>query len=128
MNIQKIIGIAAFLLIALNMFVQTEAKPLKQSFQSGPRYGRGGRVGAKKIFAPRNERFEMGTRYGKRSGLGEIAETLIYPVAAPPLSRTVLCGKDNELICTHTGVANIYRCNQSYDEDAKNELQPELKD
>ncbi|XP_063835578.1 RYamide neuropeptides-like [Ostrinia nubilalis] len=67
-------------------------------FVLGSRYGRS----QPRLIAPRNDRFFMGSRYGKRSEapLGPL------PLAPPPPPRT--------LLCDYTGVFQLYRCSYTH--------------
>ncbi|XP_058122135.1 uncharacterized protein LOC131281508 [Anopheles ziemanni] len=80
----------------------------KRPFFVGSRYGRSHVYGAKDLrqvnVVPRNDRFFLGSRYGKRSDLTKEIE-----------SDSNNGAELTYLACLHTGVSNLYRC---YSRDA----------
>ncbi|XP_017783706.1 PREDICTED: uncharacterized protein LOC108567629 isoform X2 [Nicrophorus vespilloides] len=125
MNAQKIIILAAYFLTALIAVTATKGyyhndkRANDRPFMMGMRYGRADKAaktaGKHVIVAPRNDKFFLASRYGKRSG-GEMISNaaqaaLVFPV--PPI-----CGSDEDLKCTYSGISNIYRCIQSYRKDS----------
>ncbi|XP_053672400.1 RYamide neuropeptides [Anopheles nili] len=81
----------------------------KRPFFVGSRYGRSHVYGAKDLrqvsVVPRNDRFFLGSRYGKRSDLTKEIESDSNNGVA----------ELTYLACLHTGVSNLYRC---YSRDA----------
>ncbi|XP_063631681.1 RYamide neuropeptides [Cydia splendana] len=80
---------------------RAESTPLP--FVLGSRYGRSpgagaGPAGAQRLLAPRNDRFFMGSRYGKRS----------EPDTVGPGTTHV-----RPLLCEYTGVSQLYRCERA---------------
>uniref|UniRef100_A0AAG5DC49 RYamide n=2 Tax=Anopheles atroparvus TaxID=41427 RepID=A0AAG5DC49_ANOAO len=75
----------------------------KRPFFVGSRYGRSHVYGAKDLrqvnVVPRNDRFFLGSRYGKRSDLTKEIE-----------SDNNNGAELTYLACLHTGVSNLYRC------------------
>nr|QMS43301.1 ryamide [Grapholita molesta] len=82
---------------------RAEMSPLP--FVLGSRYGRSPGPAAPRLLAPRNDRFFMGSRYGKRSE----PEPGPAPAAGPGagLSRV------RPLLCEYTGVPQLYRCERA---------------
>ncbi|XP_063371022.1 RYamide neuropeptides-like [Cydia amplana] len=76
---------------------RAEMSPLP--FVLGSRYGRSPSPAAtQRLLAPRNDRFFMGSRYGKRS----------EPDPAGPGTTRV-----RPLFCEYTGVPQLYRCERA---------------
>uniref|UniRef100_A0A182QIK3 RYamide n=1 Tax=Anopheles farauti TaxID=69004 RepID=A0A182QIK3_9DIPT len=76
----------------------------KRPFFVGSRYGRSHVYGAKDLrqvnVVPRNDRFFLGSRYGKRSDLTKEIES----------DSNNGIAELTYLACLHTGVSNLYRC------------------
>ncbi|XP_308980.5 RYamide neuropeptides [Anopheles gambiae] len=76
----------------------------KRPFFVGSRYGRSHVYGAKDMrqvnVVPRNDRFFLGSRYGKRSDLTKEIES----------DNNNGIAELTYLACLHTGVSNLYRC------------------
>ncbi|XP_049297562.1 RYamide neuropeptides [Anopheles funestus] len=113
-------GLGLILFGALVLAVVTDADPMvdsanslyadnkhasdKRPFFVGSRYGRSHVYGAKDLrqvnVVPRNDRFFLGSRYGKRSDLTKEIES----------DSNNGIAELTYLACLHTGVSNLYRC------------------
>ncbi|XP_048001913.1 RYamide neuropeptides-like [Leguminivora glycinivorella] len=93
-----VVWCAAAALCACAVAEEKRAEMSPLPFVLGSRYGRSpGPAGTQRLLAPRNDRFFMGSRYGKRS----------EPDIAAPGSHV------RPLLCEYTGVSQLYRCERA---------------
>uniref|UniRef100_A0A182K7A4 Uncharacterized protein n=1 Tax=Anopheles christyi TaxID=43041 RepID=A0A182K7A4_9DIPT len=87
-----------------NLYGDNKHASDKRPFFVGSRYGRSHVYGAKDMrqvnVVPRNDRFFLGSRYGKRSDLTKEIES----------DSNNGIAELTYLACLHTGVSNLYRC------------------
>nr|CAD7411377.1 unnamed protein product [Timema cristinae] len=91
----------------------------EKQFWTGSRYGRSNQHLVE--VAPRNDRFFLGSRYGKRAD-----STLPTRGEESSSSGDIMAGTvedDSPVTCMYTGITNLYRCfNSSPDRDSNLDL------